>query len=137
MAARTAALAEAATRQTQRALHETHGLFQAAQAILGATDVKAICQNLIRHFCALVHADRMALFLVDHERRQLELRVGQGNVGDDLDLTYRDLQVGISGLVFQAKQPVLSRPKNRAIIRIPPPVLRENPSRFSDGTPFV
>jgi hypothetical protein len=51
---------------------------------------------------------RMALFLVDHARRQLLLRVGQGSLADDLDLTYTDLQAGISGLAFQSKQPMLS-----------------------------
>jgi PAS domain S-box-containing protein len=96
--------AEAATRQAQLALQETNGLFQAAQAILGATEVTAICQRLLQHLGGLVQADRMGLFLVDHARQEIVLRVG----GDGLDVTYADLRAGINGLIFQSKQPILS-----------------------------
>jgi PAS domain S-box-containing protein len=100
--------AEAATRQAQLALQETNGLFQAAQAILGATEVTAICQCLIQHLGGLVQADRMGLFLIDHARQEIVLRVGQGARGDSRDMTYADLHAGITGLVFTSKQPILS-----------------------------
>ncbi len=91
------------TRDLQGSLSETGELLAAAQAIMGATDLKEICQHLLHHFTRLVHADRTSLFLVNHEERRVELKMGAGGVSEiDLDIPYAELEQGISGLVFRA-----------------------------------
>jgi signal transduction histidine kinase len=91
------------------ALHETEGLFRAARAILGSTTLEEICQNLASHFNSLVQASGTVIYLVDHDERRVILRVLDGeHLHGDIPLTYRDLERGLSGIVFRTKQPVLS-----------------------------
>ncbi|MBN1888756.1 MAG: GAF domain-containing protein [Thermoflexales bacterium] len=100
--------AETAARQAQAALRETEGLLAAAKAILGSTQVVDICQSLAHYFNDLVQADRTTLFLVDHERRQIVAHIGYGNLSDEMQVTYEELEAGISGQVFRSGQAVLS-----------------------------
>lgn len=100
--------AEEASRQMRVALQETEGLFRAAQAILGANELSDILQKLTTHFISLVQADRLFIFLVDHQRREIVYGVYNGNIVDDMDTTYTELEAGISGIVFRTAQPVLS-----------------------------
>jgi signal transduction histidine kinase/putative methionine-R-sulfoxide reductase with GAF domain len=100
--------AETAARQAQLALRETEGLLAAAKAILGSTQVMDICQSLTHYFNDLVQADRTTLFLVDHERRQILANIGYGNLDDEMQITYDELDAGISGQVFKSGQAVLS-----------------------------
>jgi hypothetical protein len=53
--------AETAAQRAQQALAETEGLFRAARAILGETEVAEICQKLTNHFTGLVQADRVLI----------------------------------------------------------------------------
>lgn len=95
--------------QPQRALQETERLFAAARAILGATDLKTICEELTHHFVQLVHAERTIIYLVDHARRKVTLTVCGGRPsGYELSVTYAELEQGISGLVFKSGRPSLS-----------------------------
>ncbi len=84
------------------------GLFVAARAILGATELPEICQNLVTHFNNLVKADRTTLFLVDQQRQQVLLRVGHGDIQDELQVDYAEFNTGISGMVLESGQPILS-----------------------------
>jgi K+-sensing histidine kinase KdpD len=93
----------------QRAAHETERLFAAARAILGSTSLEEIARNLTTHFNELVQADRTVIFLVDHEQRQITFRMVVANSsGDELEMTYEELDQGLSGQAFRTKQPILS-----------------------------
>jgi len=94
--------------QTQMALRETEGLFKAAVAISGPTDLREICQNLAGHFHDLVQADRTVLTLVNQQRKQILLRVGHGNITEELQMTFEELSAGLGGQVMATGQPVLS-----------------------------
>lgn len=100
--------AEKARQQTQVALHETEELFRGAQSILGAFEVEEICRKLTVHLKAVVGADRLYIFLVDHEQRKVELGVYEGNIIDDMQTDYAELHQGISGKVFSSGKAVLS-----------------------------
>ncbi len=101
--------AEEAARRTQQALQEADGLFRAALAILGATIATDICQKLTTHYTSLVQADQVIVFLVDHDQEKILLGVHNGCVLDRLDVTYADLQQGVTGIAFESGQPVLSQ----------------------------
>jgi signal transduction histidine kinase/CheY-like chemotaxis protein len=100
--------------ETQRALRETRGLFNAAQVIRDATQLPDICQHLTNQFNKLIQADRTILYLVDHERREIVHHVSQGRIEnetwltDEQAMTYEILDAGISGRVFRSGQPLLS-----------------------------
>ncbi len=95
--------------QLQTALQETEGLFEAARSILGSTQLVEICRNLTIQFNKLVRANRLVIYLVDHQRKQIILTMHDGNVlGDEDEITYHVLNDGISGQVFRTGQPVLS-----------------------------
>ena len=106
--ARAKEVAEGAAHRTQRALEETDGLFRAARAILGATDVASICQKLTSQFTSLVQAEHVLIFIVDHEHRLIALAVNNGQLVDDPGVTYRELISGLCGDVFMSRQPLLS-----------------------------
>jgi len=100
---------QARTQELQVALNETNGLFKAAQAILGATELEEICQNLITQFNNLVQSEWMNLSLVDHEQRQVVLNLEISHEDSQrVGFGYEELRMGISGLVFATKQPILS-----------------------------
>jgi signal transduction histidine kinase len=101
--------AEEAAHRTQQALEETDGLFRAARAILGATDVTDICQKLTMHYTSLVQADQVLIFIVDHEQERILLGVHNGKVLEDLQVSYADLKEGVNGAAFESGQPVLSQ----------------------------
>ena len=95
--------------QPLRAQHETEALFAAARAILSATDLKAICEELALHTSRLVQAQRTPIYLVDHSRRKIFFSLCGGQPdGDEETMSYAELEQGISGLVFKSGQPVLS-----------------------------
>jgi signal transduction histidine kinase/CheY-like chemotaxis protein len=120
--------AETATLQTRLALQETTGLFQAAQAILGAIEVRAIGEQLLKHLFTLVGADLMQLFLVDHNRREILEHIRWGDTGPTY--TYDELEAGITGLVFRSRQPVLSP---HADDGIEPEATRERRRTYAPG----
>jgi diguanylate cyclase (GGDEF)-like protein/PAS domain S-box-containing protein len=97
-----------AEEQFQQALQETEELLAAAKAILGATDLKGICQNLISHFNELVQADRTTLILLDQERKEIQLAIVHGGIAGEIPLTYEEVIAGISGIVIKSKEPVIS-----------------------------
>ncbi len=125
---------EASARQLQQALRETNGLFQAAQAILGSTETNLICQNLSQHFTNLVQADRVLIFLLDHELQRITLTVFNGHIVDDLDTNYHELSKGISGLVCRTGMPVLSP---NADDGIEPPDVADRRRRAGTGALIV
>jgi signal transduction histidine kinase len=93
---------------SERALHETKTLF--AAAIVGASDLQTICEELTIHFRRLVEAERTIIYVVDHARRRIVLCLSGGQpAGDEKDLAYDELQQGISGLVFKSGRPILSQ----------------------------
>ncbi len=126
--------AEAATHQTQVALQETKGLFRAVRSILKATELTDICRNLIRHFNSLVEANWTTLFLVDHQRRKILLNISYGNVEDETPMSYEELEVGISGMVFKSGQPVLSTGPDD---KVEPEATRERRLRDNAGSLIV
>ncbi|MBN2146763.1 MAG: substrate-binding domain-containing protein [Anaerolineales bacterium] len=126
--------AEYAAEQTRQALRETEGLFAAARAILGATNPVEICQKLTSHLNALIQSDRVFIFLVDHGRRDIVLSVFDGNVVDDLQTSYEELNQGISGMVFRSGQPVLSTDPDDGI---EPPETAERRKRSGTGSLIV
>lgn len=100
--------ADTANTQLQVALRETEGLFHAAQSILGSRTPLEICQKLTAQFNSLVQADRMYIFIVNHEAREIVQSVYHGNIDDDMNTSYDELLSGISGMVFSSSQPILS-----------------------------
>jgi PAS domain S-box-containing protein len=99
---------EERTAELNVALRETEGLFSTIQDILISTNLTQICQTLMEHFLDLVKADRIALYLVDHERQEILLNLASGNSLHPSSITYQELNAGISGQVFKSGQPVLS-----------------------------
>jgi signal transduction histidine kinase/DNA-binding NarL/FixJ family response regulator len=96
------------TKRLESALQETQSLLQAARTILDSTQLEEICKNLLEHAARLVQADRMTLFLVDHKSREILFRLGCGNLNSALQISYEELSQGISGQVWQKREPVLS-----------------------------
>jgi PAS domain S-box-containing protein len=99
---------EERTAELFTALRETERLFSAVQAIFTATDLTQICQCLMEHFVALVKADYVTLFLVDHQRQEILLNMVYGSSQGPFPMTYSELNAGIAGRVFKSGQPVLS-----------------------------
>lgn len=96
--------------ETQRALRETEGLFAAARSILGASTMEDICRNLAEQLTRLVKSHHTVIYLVDHKKREIILRVQAGNpLFAPPYLDYERLESGISGLVFKSGQPLLSQ----------------------------
>lgn len=99
-----ARLAEA----TKRALQETEGLFITAQAILGSTNLQEVCRNLTVEFNKLVRAHKLAVYLFDHEKRQVLLSMYDGlPLGNEEQITYEMLSSGSCGTAIETRQPVL------------------------------
>lgn len=128
------ARADAANQQLQTVLQETEGLFHAAQSILGATDPRDICQKLATQFNAIVQADRMYIFIVDHEKQEILVSVYAGSVDDDILTSYDELSSGISGMVFSSAKPVLSISADDGI---EPEETRERRRRSGTGSLIV
>jgi len=128
------ARADAANQQLQTVLKETEGLFHAAQSILGATDPREICQKLAIQFNNIVQADRMYIFIVDHEKREILVSVYAGSVDDDILTSYDELSSGISGMVFKSGKPVLSLSADDGI---EPEETRERRRRSGTGSLIV
>nr|MBA3533244.1 GAF domain-containing protein [Ardenticatenales bacterium] len=94
--------------QTQNALKQSEGLYQAVASITGSTHVPAICQSLIDHLNILVQADRIFILLVDHIQQQIVFSLGHGDFADDrLPESYNELMAGRSGTVSRTRQPIL------------------------------
>ncbi len=95
--------------QIQTALRETEGLFKAARLFLGSDDIIEICRSLTNQFNHLAQAYRVTIFLVDHKLKQITLCMHDGQPDETFGgLTYEELSLGISGMVFTTGQPVLS-----------------------------
>jgi len=94
--------------QTQTALRVNQGLAQAAWAITSGSSLREICWNFAHHFNTLVQAHWTVLFLVDHQQREVTLKISSGALKDQPDVTYAELEAGLSGQAWRAKQPILS-----------------------------
>jgi GAF domain-containing protein len=95
--------------QSQRALWETEGLYKSAQEISSAARIEDICQAAVQRARDMVSADRVTMLLVDHDREDVLLSIGAGNLHElDLDTSYEELKKGISGAVFESGQSILS-----------------------------
>ncbi len=98
--------------QTQAALRETEGLFQASAAITQATQVgqlEVLCQELANRFNELLRAHTTRFTLVDRDKQKILVRVSSGQTADtQLRMTYAELNQGIGGIVLRTGQPVLS-----------------------------
>ena len=70
---------EERTTELSAALREMEGLFSAAQDIINSTQLTQICQSMMEHFSDLVKADRILLYLVDHERQEILISLGLGS----------------------------------------------------------
>ena len=99
---------EERTAELSAALRENEGLFSTVQDIINSTHLTQICQSMMEHFIDLVKADRILLYLVDHERQEILLSLGSGSFERDVPMTYQELNAGIAGQVFKSGQPVLS-----------------------------
>ncbi|MBT3314485.1 MAG: diguanylate cyclase, partial [Anaerolineae bacterium] len=97
-----------AEEQMQQALLETEELLAAAKAILGATDLKSICRNLISHFNELVQANRTTLILLNQDRKEVQLSIVHGSIEGEIYLSYEEVIAGISGMVLNSKEPIIS-----------------------------
>lgn len=94
--------------QTRLALQRAEVLSQSIVALVATANIQEIVQRLAGFANRLVAAHRTAVYLVDHELRQVTVRAGAGDLAEDSDVTYDMLLAGISGLVFQNGAPVLS-----------------------------
>lgn len=107
--------ADAAVHQSEIALRELEILFKAAQGIMEATDLTEICRNLVHHFTDLVMADHTTLFLVDHQHRGILVNMAGGSITGSIPMTYDELEAGLSGIVFNTGQPIVSTRPNDGI----------------------
>ncbi len=94
--------------QTQLALQETEGLFEATRTIAGLTQITDICQSLADYANTLEQADHTLVILADIQRRQIFARAGAGHSESELDLTFEELEASIAGQVLRTGEPVLS-----------------------------
>jgi signal transduction histidine kinase len=118
-----------------RALHETEALSAAASAILGATDLQTICEELTFHFSRLVETERTTIYVVDHERQRVVLCLCGGRpAGDEKEILYTELAQGISGRVYQSGRPILSQSVDDGV---EPAATRERRRRHNTGALFV
>lgn len=118
--------------QAHQAEQEMENVFNTTQAVLGAPDVKTICQELDSAFHKLLGADHSSLYLVDHYQRKVILHAWDGIVENVFD--YSQLDSGISGIVFRTKQPVLSL---NADDGIEPAETRQGRKNFGTGAVIV
>jgi PAS domain S-box-containing protein len=101
--------------QTQRALRETEGLFEAAQDILGATEREAIGRATLRHARRLIQADALALYLVDPAQRAIVQQVRHPPRPPDAPpATYDAVLAGLGGAALRTGRPARS-PQGDAI----------------------
>lgn len=100
--------AEKAAHQLQAALRETEGLFDAALSILGANNLADICLELTEQFSSLVQADRLVIYLMDHDQRRITLCMSNGQILPEPDATYNELNEGLSGIVFKTREALIS-----------------------------
>ncbi len=98
--------------ETQSALHATEALYAAAWDIIGATQIKDICQNLAIHLNNMVQADRTLILLIDRDREEITVRAGYGNLTDELSITYEKAVSGMTSKVLETSQPILVQEVN-------------------------
>ena len=95
-------------RQTSAALQQSQNLAESIRALVDASTAQEVGQYLARYANTLVSANRTAVYIVDHDRKEIASQAAVGHVADQDEITYELLNSGISGLVFQSGQPVLS-----------------------------
>ncbi len=94
--------------QTQLTLQETEELYQAAQEITAATGIEGIAQILTQRFNDMSKADRTIMFLIDQKQKSILHKAGHGNIKNELQTSYEELNQGISGMALQLGRPILS-----------------------------
>jgi GAF domain-containing protein/HAMP domain-containing protein len=95
-------------RQTSVALQQAENLSESIRAFVDASNIQEVGQYLARYGSELVAANRTAVYIVDHDLKQIITQAAAGYVADHDEITYDLLNAGISGLVFRSGQPVLS-----------------------------
>ncbi|MBI5568126.1 MAG: GAF domain-containing protein [Chloroflexi bacterium] len=121
-------------RQTSVALQRAENLAESIRALIEASNAQEVGQYLARYATDLVAAHRTAVYIVDHDLKQITARAAVGDVADHDETTYELLNSGISGLVFQSGQPVLSLSADDGI---EPAETRERRQRNGTGALIV
>ena len=80
-------------------------LHQTALALIDRLDRKELLQTILERVSTLVGTEHGFVFLVDSDRKQMEMRVGKGFFADLLGLTVRRGE-GLGGMVWVSKKPV-------------------------------
>jgi len=94
--------------QTSTALRRAETLAESIRALVDADNFQEVSQYLARYATELVAAHRTAVYIVDHDLKQVSVHAAYGDMDNQGEITYEVLKSGISGLVFQTGQPVLS-----------------------------
>ncbi len=83
-------------------------LLEAAKAIISSKTKEEICTNLLVKFCSFIGADRISLFLLDTEKKEILLNIAHGFIQDKIPIGYGELMAGLSGKVIASGKPILS-----------------------------
>lgn len=102
------AAAEKAAQGLRLALQETESLFEAARSILGATEIKSICDKLSQYITKLVGAEHISIYLLDQEQQEVTLSLVDRQFDSPAALDYLHLDSGPSHIVLRTGMPVLS-----------------------------
>ena len=99
---------EKAAQRMRLALQETEGLFEAARAILGATEVADICSHLSQYIKKLVKPEQVNIYLVDQGREEVIYSLIDEQSDSLQALSFAELDSGPSRIVLRTALPVLS-----------------------------
>jgi GAF domain-containing protein len=95
-------------KQTGTALQQAESLSEAIRGLVDASSLQEIIQRLARYANTLVASNRTAVYMVDHDQKQVTVQATAGDNYDPDLLKYDALAAGISGQVLRSGQPVLS-----------------------------
>jgi PAS domain S-box-containing protein len=95
--------------QTQAALAQSEGLYQATQTLITLKDLPTMLQSFVNQIAEILPANRVSLVMLDLQQQQI-VNFIMGGVGasDIAPFTFEELWHGLTGWAIRHKQPALS-----------------------------
>ena len=98
-----------ATKEIQKRADELATLYDVGKEITSTLDLEPMLQIIADDVVNLVEANKSLILLIDAEREKLKNAVGHGYSREHLiGLTFEEFQDGLSGWVFNKKEPTMS-----------------------------
>ncbi|MCP5099155.1 MAG: GAF domain-containing protein, partial [Chloroflexi bacterium] len=98
--------------QTKKILTRTEALYQVAQSLVAVSDLNTLLRTIVDNITVVLPADRVALYLLDMEKREVVDFVVGGPGGKEEHIASFDALVdGLTGWVLRESKPALSLKK--------------------------